>query len=58
MKGKTEKVASIEVSGSHIKKDEYDYSSKYGVKVKADCLIANIYTSEIIHEVNIHIKRM
>jgi len=58
MKGKTENVASIEVNGSHIKKDEYDYSSKYGIKVKADSLITNICTSENVYEVNTHIKRM
>lgn len=36
------KVASIKIDGYKLEKGEYDYSSEYGIKVKAEYLFANI----------------
>lgn len=51
------KIASIEVLESNIERDGYEYSSEYGVKVKADCLFADIPPTECVYEVSTHIRR-
>jgi hypothetical protein len=42
-KNKRNKIASIEVQGYDFKKEEYDFSPEYGVKLKAECLTAHIH---------------
>ena len=53
-----EKIASIEVAGFNLEKNEYDYSPEYGAKVKAIWLSVNISTKENANEVNTYIKRI
>jgi len=52
-----DKIASIEVTGSNVEKDEYDYSPEYGVKVKADCLVINISATKDAKTINTYIHR-
>lgn len=41
-----DKIASIKVKESNLVKNSYDYSPEYGVKVRAQCLAANISSTE------------
>lgn len=45
-------IGSIDVEGYELAKDEYDYSSEYGTKSKAECLTANISFTKNIQIVN------
>ena len=51
------KIASIEVKGSSFAKGKYDYSPEYGVKMKAESLVANISTANDVKTINTYIHR-
>ena len=48
----------MQVTESNIEKNEYDYSPEYGLKMKADCLVANISAAEILLEINTYIRNI
>ena len=52
-----DKVASIEIQGNRFKKDEYDYSPEYGVKMKAEYLVASIFATQDIKTINTYIYK-
>lgn len=51
------KIASIEMQGNSLEKDEYDYSPEYGVKMKAEYLVANISVTKNIKTINTYIYK-
>lgn len=52
IKESKDKIASIKVTGCDIKKDEYDYSPAYGIKVKAESFVVNISASKSVKAIN------
>lgn len=56
-KATEKRIASIEIPGHILEKSEYDYSPEYGVKVKAECLAANISSADGVKTVNTYINR-
>jgi len=51
------KIASIEVEGRSLEKAKYDFSSEYGVRVRAEYLAADISVMEKAQTINTHIRR-
>jgi uncharacterized heparinase superfamily protein len=51
------KIASIEINDYKILKGEYDHSPEYGVKMKAECLLANITATKDIQTITTFIKK-
>lgn len=54
----SKKVASIETKGYRLEKHEYDYSPRYGVKLRAECLVANIPAIKDIQPIITYIRTM
>jgi hypothetical protein len=52
------KIALIKVEGYEIKKEEYDYSPKYGLKMKAECLSINISVDRESKLINSYINKL
>jgi len=52
-----DKVASFEIHGNRFKKDEYDYSPEYGVKMKAENLVVNISVTKDVKTINTYIYK-
>jgi hypothetical protein len=57
-KEKRKKITSIEVKGFELTKSKYYYSPEYGVKVKAECLIVNVFANKEISFINTYLNRL
>jgi len=52
------KIASIKIEGYEFEKEEYFYSPEYGLKMKAECLKANIIATEEVKTINTFLYRI
>ena len=50
-------IASIEIPGHILEKSEYDYSPEYGVKLRAESLVATISTANDVKTINTYIYK-
>jgi len=57
-KNTDKKIASIEIESREIKKEEYDYSPEYGVKMKSECLAVDIPAVEGNSTIVTYIRRI
>ena len=51
------RIASIEIPGHILEKSEYDYSPEYGVKLRAESLVATISTANDVKTINTYIYK-
>lgn len=51
------RIASIEIPGHILEKSEYDYSPEYGVKLRAESLVAAISTANDVKTINTYIYK-
>lgn len=52
-----DKITSIGVKGYSLEKEKYNYSSEYGAKVKAECLVTNISAAKDAKTLNTYIYK-